>query len=430
MLIPMCLFWFFIINRNKSLKPLLITIIGWGMLAAVYFIMRSSAIYSSKSGLVSSAFESFKVNGILVFEYFEKIFLPYRLSPIPSREDAHLLVGAIVFISLVSLFFFRKRFTRMSLFGAFWFVCFLFPAFIQQNPQAHFFVFEHRLYLPLIGILIAIMELIDLKQINLQSGFQKYGFGALLVLFFGITISHSRTFTDPYTFYDKAITSSPKSVIAYNGFGKLLLEEKKYAEAIDAFKKSYEYKSDDLKTTGKIAEIYLKNLNNPEEAIVWFKKTLDIAPNSIEAAVSIGDAYWNFIHDTSNAIVWYKNALKINPQNEFALANLGVIYAIKGKNDEARKFLMQSLESNPKNILALKWMAISYFNEGDIAEAVKYLNQAYVNYPQDVDVQRNLMICYYKLNDFSNTKKFASLYSKTNNPVPAEIETYLKAGSQ
>lgn len=426
-LIPFFLFWFFFINKNKSaFKKLLVISAGWGVIAVVYIVLRNNAIHSTKTNLLASAFESFKVNGPLVLEYFEKMFLPYRLSPIPSREDAQLLIGGIIFLALIFLFIFRKRFTRMSLFGVLWFIVFLFPAFIQQNPQAHFFAFEHRLYLPLIGILIIMMELVNVKQFNIESDFQKYGFGSLLVLFFGITISHSRTFTDPYTFYDKAISSSPKSVIAYNGFGKLLLEDKKYAEAIEAFEKSYEYKSDDLQTTGKIAEVYLKNLNNPREAILWFKKTLDIDSNSVEAAVSMADAYFNFLHDTVNAIVWYDKAVKINSHNEFALANLGVIYVSKGKNEGARKYLSQSLESNPKNILALKWMAISYFNEGKISEAVTYLNKAYEIYPNDIDVQRNLMICYYKLNDFNNTEKFASEYSKSNNQIPDEIQAYLK----
>lgn len=426
-LIPLCLFWYFFVKRNKLQKKILmVTSLAWIIISALYFILRTSAIHSPKVNLLASAFESFKVNGLMVLEYFEKIFFPYRLSPIPSREDAQLLIGGIIFISLIAILVIRKRFTRMSLFGTLWFMTFLFPTFIQQNPHAHFFAFEHRLYLPLIGILIVVMELVNIKQLNLDSRFQKYGFVSVLLIFFAIAFSHSRTFTEPYAFYDKAISSSPKSVIAYNGYGKLLLEDKKYSEAIEAFKKSFKYKSDDLQTTGKIAEIYMKNLNNPQEAIVWFKKTLVIDSNSVEAAVSIGDVYFNSLHDTLNAISWYRHALKINPTNEFASGNLGMIYASKGKNREATMFLSQALESNPENLLALKWMAISYFSEGKISDALKYLNRAYQIYPDDVDLLRNLMICYYKLNDFGNTEKFASIYSKTNNNIPAEIETYLK----
>jgi len=438
MIIPLCLFYFVV--RPAQIKErvaisflnwkqsgLFFVIAGWSLLLLTYFISRNAAIHATKESLLSSALSSFKVNGILFFEYMEKIFLPFRLSPIPSREDAHVMIGIIVFIIFASLFVFLKRVTRMTLFGALWFVVFLLPSFIQQNPLAHFFAFEHRLYLPLIGIVIMMMELINVNEIKkMTTSFQKMALVVILLIFCSLTFLHSRTFNDSYTFYDKAISSSPKSVIAYNGYGKLLLEDKKYVEAIEAFKKSHEYKSDDLETTGKIAEIYLKNLNNPTEAINWFKKTLEIKPNSIEAAVSIGDAYWNFLKDTANAVLWYNNSLLIDPQNEFAMANLGMIYAGKGNNSEARKYLSGSLSANPKNLAALKWMAISYFNEQKIPEAVSYLNKAYEIYPGDVDLHRNLMICYYKLKEREKTEKFSTLLSQSGNAIPAEIEHYLK----
>ena len=423
--IPLCLFIFFILNKNKSLKNILPVLAGWIAIALIYFILRSHALPSTKTGIASYAFESLKANAFLILEYFEKMFLPYRLSPIPSREDAQILIGAIILLLLIAILIVRKKFTPMTILGTLWFIAFLFPTFIQQNPDAHFFAFEHRLYLPLIGILIILIELIHIDRINLKANFQKYGFALILLLFFGITFSHTRTFADPYTFYRKAIFSSPKSVIAYNGYGKLLLEDKKYAEAIEAFKKSFEYKSDDIQTTGKIGEIYMKNLNDPKDAIVWFNKTLKIDSTSIEAAVSIGDAYWNILHDTANAIISYTNALKIDPKNEFAPASLGVIFSGKGNTTEARNFFSKSLNANPKNLLSLKWMAISYFNEGKISEAISYLNKGYENYPNDIDVNRNLMICYYKSNNFDLTKRFAAFCSQNNNPIPEEIKKYL-----
>lgn len=426
MLIPLFLLWYWL-NKSIDRKKWLFNSAGaWAVLAAVYFACRSAAIYSVKTNLLVTAIGSFKVNGPLLFEYFEKIFLPYRLSPIPSREDAQLWIGLVVFAAFISLFIFKKRFTRMAIFGAGWFVVFLFPTFIQQNPEAHFFAFEHRLYLPLIGLVIMLMEFFDMKQLEFKTAVQRLSFIVVLVLFVSVTFSHSRTFKDPYTFYDKALASSPKSVIAYNGYGKLLLEDKKYVEAIGAFRKSFEFKNDDLQTTGKIADIYLKNLNNPQEAIVWFKKTLEIAPNSIEAAVSIGDAYWNYLHDTANAITWYQNSMKIDPKNEFASAALGAIYVRQGKSEEARNYLSVSLSSNPENLVALKWMAISYFNQGKIQEALNYLKKGYEFYPADPDFHRNLMICYYKLNDRSQTQKFASLVSGAGGAVPDEIQAYLK----
>lgn len=425
MLIPLCLFWYFFLNSNKNTKSLFTLLIAWSGIVVFYFTLRNAAVFSVQTSLLALAFESFKVNGPLVLEYFEKMFLPYRLSPIPSRDDAQYAAGGMILSIFIALFIFRKKFTRLAMLGVLWFLFFLFPSFIQQNPQAHFFAFEHRLYLPFIGILMMLTELLNLKEINFRSPARKFGFALLLILLSGITFSHSRTFKDPYAFYHKALSASPQSVIAYNGFGKLLLTDEKYAEAIEAFKKSHQYQPDDLQTTGKIAEIYLKNLHNPQEAVVWFKKTLAIDSTSVEAAVSIGDTYFHYIRDTANAEIWYRNALKISPENEFALANLGIIQAGKRNYDSAKNFLSEALESNDENLTALKWLAIVLFNEGKISDAVGYLQSAFSKHPSDTEISRNLMICYYKLNDFSGTKKYAELYLKSGNPLPEEIEKYL-----
>lgn len=427
MIIPLCLLYWVLVSKIKIGKnEALLFSSGWIAIMIVFFIFRTHAITAAQSGSLSSAIDSFKMNGLLIFEYVEKIFFPYRLCPTPSRDDAHVLPGAIIFLVIVSFLIFKKRVTRLSVFGAFLFFAFLLPTFLQINPQTPFYPFEHRLYLPLIGILIVIMEFVK-EKLNPNSKYYQYGFLILFITLFATTFSYSRTFKNVHSFYDRVFFISPKSVLAYNAYAGELLEEKKYSDAVEAYKKSFLYEPKDTHTSGKIADIYLNNLNNPQEAIAWFKKTLDINPNSVEAAVNIADAYFNFLHDTTNAQLWYNNAVKINPGNEFALANLGVIYAYKGKKDEARKFFSKSLQANPKNLFALKWMAILFFNEGKISEAVNELNKAFENYPNDIDLQRNLMICYYKMNDFSNTEKFASLYSKSNNPLPAEIENYLQS---
>jgi len=37
-----------------------------------------------------------------------------------------------------------------------------------------------------------------------------------LLVFFAMTFSHSKTFADPYTFYDKALASSPSVMLIMN----------------------------------------------------------------------------------------------------------------------------------------------------------------------------------------------------------------------
>jgi len=420
-----CLFYFFIINKGKlSNKFIWQAFAGWVIIVIVYITLRNKAIPPTGNNFIHATIDSMRVNGFLVFEYVQKLFLPYNLSPALSRNDAHLVLGLVIVLIIIALFVLRKRITPLALFGLFWFLLFLLPTFIQLYPQL-FYELEHRLYLPIAGMLIVIIELINNDKLNFRSIYFRNGFIILIGILFIINFSYSRSYRNPYAFYDKALARSPGLVIAYINYAEVLLDSNKYEQAIDYYKKSFNYQKD-INTSGKIADIYNRNLNNPNEAINWFKVTFNLDTTSIPAAGSIADVYFNSLHDTTAAEFWYNKTLKLDSNNSFALTSLGLIYIGKHKTAEARESLNKVLEKDPYNLPALKNMAISYYADGRISDALSYLIKGYEKYPDDLDLQRNLLICYYRLNDFENTKRFADIYSRGNNAIPDVIASYLK----
>lgn len=425
MVIPVCMYLLIfkpvigIRSQNIDWKKAWMVIPGWLILAAIFFYMRSGAISSTSGNLISSAIGSMAANGKLIFEYFEKIILPYRLSPIPSREDAEVIPGMVIVVSIVLLFIVKKWINSTLVFGLIWFGIFLLPTFIQQNPESHFFAFEHRLYLPLIGLIFIAAD--RLTAINIEHNVSKAILISVIMVCSAITFTHSRTFTEPNRFYESALSASPGSVIAWNGYGKYLLTENKFEEAVKAFEQSHKFKSDDIQTTGKIADILSRNLNRPNDAAVWFKKSLQIDPHSIEAAVSLADVYLNGLKDTSAAIPAYEHALQIDPDNEFAHSALGVILISKGMHDQGQDHLLASLKVNSSNLQSIKWMAISFFSQSEIGKAINYLNKGIERYPDDPDLLRNLAICHYKIQDTANTKKYVELCKSHQVQLPAEL---------
>jgi len=425
-LVPVCLFLFFILRKGKSLKNIVPAAIAWLIIIAAYLLARNNAIPPTKVNFIMAVLESFRMNTFIVFEYIEKIFLPYRLSPAVSRLDAHFVLGALVSIAFVVLLFMRKRFTVMTLFGLVWFLVFLLPAFIELYPNEPFYAFEHRMYLPMIGILIVVMELLNINSININNQPYKYGFGIVIAVLFLIGFSYGRSYRNPDTFYERAISHSPSSVIMHITRAEVLLDENKYAEGIDAYKKSFEFKKDPA-TSGKIAYIYQKNLNDPADAIEWFKITFAIDTNSVPAAVCIADNYLNSIRDTNNAELWYSKALKIDDKNVFALVGKGIATMSKGKVAEGRALITQALAIDSTNLNGMMSLAVSYYKEGNMAMAIIYMNKAYNLAPDDASVQRNLMICYYMVKNYDLTQKFAAMYAQGHNPIPQEIINYLNS---
>ncbi len=425
-LIPVCLFLFFMFRKGKAINSVVIPALAWFVIIAAYLLARNNAIPPTKVNFVLAVLESFRMNAFIVFEYIEKMFLPYRLSPAVTRPDAHFVLGAILSITLLVLLFMRKRFTIMAVLGLVWFLVFLLPAFIELYPNEPFYAFEHRMYLPMIGMLIVVMELMNINNININTQPYKYGFGAVIVVFFLIGFSYGRSYRNPNVFYERAIAGSPSSVIIYNTRAEVLLDENNYAEGIEAYKKSFEFRKDPA-TSGKIAYIYQKNLNDPLHAIEWFKTTFSIDTNSVPAAVCIADNYMNLVKDTANAGVWYNRALKIDDKNVFALVGIGIINLNNGHVPMGRGMILQALAIDSTNLTGFMNLAISYYKEGNILMAITYLNKAYYFAPDDANVQRNLMICYYRINDYTLTQKFAALCAQRHNPIPQEIINYLNS---
>jgi len=423
-LVPVCLLLFFIFRKGKSINGVIIPAISWLVIVIAYLLARGNAISPTKVNFIMAVLESFRMNVFIVFEYIEKIFLPYRLSPAVSRVDAHFILGAIITIGLIALLVARKRFTALTVFGFVWFLVFLLPAFIELYPTEPFYAFEHRMYLPVIGLLIVVMELMNVNSININTRTYKYGFGIVIAVFFLIGITYGRSYRNPDVFYERAISYSPSSVIMHITRAEVLLDENKYAEGIEAYKKSFEFKKDPA-TSGKIAYIYQKDLNDPVNAIDWFKITFNLDTNSVPAAVCIADNYMNSIKDTINAEIWYSKALKIDAKNAFALVGNGIININSGHVPMGQGMILQALAIDSTNLTGWMNLSISYYKQGNIAQAIACLNKAYIQAPDDVNVQRNLMICYYRLNNYELTQHFAAIYAQGRNPIPQEIINYL-----
>ena len=73
--------------------------------------------------------------------------------------------------------------------------------------------FEHRLYLPIIGILLVLPQTILFTWKYTDGQLLMYSF-LVFILFAGRTFNHQQDFADPYTFWKQAEETSPNSSFA------------------------------------------------------------------------------------------------------------------------------------------------------------------------------------------------------------------------
>ena len=83
-----------------------------------------------------------------------------------------------------------------------------------------------------------------------------------------------------------------------------------------------------------------------EEAIDAYKKAVTLNPQYGLAYNNLGSAYEN-IDNEDAAFEAYKKAIEINPQHAEAQHNLGAILNQRGKNEEAKACYIKAIEANP-----------------------------------------------------------------------------------
>lgn len=292
------IFYFMILfYKKKGIKQYLFQFVIIAPTISVYLFYRSIVLsYQTYSISFKILMMNFVASFPAITKYIANIFFPFKLSLFPTMLEVNYLLCLASLLLFVLLFIKSKKYDfKNILFGFCWFLFFLFPTFLMPNNQ----FYDHRLYLPLVGILIVILELLNkydkiLKIKNILM------FSFILLLFFTITLFYEQKFENKEVFWVNAYTISPNSDIANAMVGGLLLERGLYKEAEEKYKKAIELRE------------YSKHYVNL--AAVYFKTNrLNESEKCLLKALSL---------DNMNANIYY---------------NLSLIYKIKGEKEKAQE---------------------------------------------------------------------------------------------
>ncbi|HUL43410.1 MAG TPA: tetratricopeptide repeat protein [Bacteroidota bacterium] len=188
----------------------------WVTCIASYLILRfmylSGAVPSEQVGL-----RPLMLNLPVLFLFVAKLFLPFGLSTMPLISPLFAWIGVAISVLLLAMVFRTKNIRRgLALFGVFWFASFVGPSLLYRHPLADvaFQFFEHRAYLPCIGLMILLAELLTgypgfVRKAGIRLG------SAVLILFAGITMIHARVYHDPMAFVGSALEANPTNAVAY-----------------------------------------------------------------------------------------------------------------------------------------------------------------------------------------------------------------------
>lgn len=356
---PILLFYllFFYKKENKLSLKKFYFFFGSISISIIWFLSRSYVLRDSTPATLPNMIKSVYFNFPAVIQFFGKIFLPFNLSVLPIMQDTTFIYGVISIILLGIIFFLTKnKRWNFIIFGFIWFFAFLLPSFIRPNPFLPADFIEHRLYVPIIGIFIILLETDFIKKIDLKKKTYLIISGLLLLLFCIITLVHSRNFANRIAFWENAAQNSPHYPLAHRNLGAMYYLDKKMDEAEKEF----------------------------------------------------------------------KIALELNPTEEMAHNNLGLVYLSKGMLKEAEEEYMKELEINPNydnayfNLGLLYWQQKRYKDAADNWQKTLAINEGYV------DAYNALMIYNYQEKNYKEMELYAFEFYKRGGQIPNEILELLK----
>ncbi len=140
---------------------------------------------------------------------------------------------------------------------------------------------------------------------------------------------------------------------------------KEYDKAISVKKNLLAKKQKDDKTAKLIAQIYTKNLKQPNKAIEFLVDYDSKNPNSNTIVKKIA-SYYKKQNDLANALVWYKKSYVLK-QDAKVINNIAVLHNNLGQTSDAIQAYQDFLKTNPKEEKVIK----TYQNMGALYEEMK-----------------------------------------------------------
>jgi tetratricopeptide (TPR) repeat protein len=326
---------------------------GWGAVIILWFLLRSIALANpDKITLFDLRFELLHnlPNGFLL--YIGKALLPFNLTVLPTLGKTS-IYGIITLLALIIILLTGKT-KRLPyiIFGTLWFFIFLMLSFtFLAGEKLTTVALEHRIYLPLIGFVIVLMETDFIRNLSFKKSSSLFICICIVLLFSGLAIAHSNHYKNRIAFWENAVENNK-----------------------------------DLPTIHRILSDMYYSERMLDKAEAELKETIKLNPKEPGANNSLGMIYMDK-HMIKEAEESFKKEVSLNPNADKPLVNLGVVYFKEGRLKEAEEQWLKALSVNQMNIDVYRNLILLYMQQKDYPKAkqlVRRLEEKGVRVPQEV----------------------------------------------
>ncbi len=150
--------------------------------------------------------------------------------------------------------------------------------------------------------------------------------------------------------------------------------------------------------TNKYGQVLLEN-RRYAEAVGYFRRTIDINPSLSAAYSNLGSAYL-YLNQYDSAIAYLEIANGLNPHSPPQLSNLGTAYFYNGQYDRAEKCLDRAVDLDSSNVAARLMLVMLYRATERTDEYVNAMVELSKNPSAPVPLLQELIAHYIKSEDY------------------------------
>ena len=285
---------------------------------AVWAVLRSYALAGTPSEIGAGTLRVAAANAPQLLVQIRKMLFPVALNVTPGAQNLDLLLAAV---TLAVFAFLARRLPRgMAAVAIAWVLAFLLPTLLVPGLPAY----EHRLYVPLIGVAVAGARLAGATP-GVSTGVRPFAVSSaiagLLVAFAAITWQRQEVFRDPFSFWTDAARDPRFGAVAHVNLGQLHEGAGRPAQARREYLRALERDPATPKAHNNLG-VVLMQLGETELALRHFREEATRHPWNADAWFNLG--LWTEMQgDTAGARAYYERAIRENPAYRPAYDKLG-----------------------------------------------------------------------------------------------------------
>jgi tetratricopeptide (TPR) repeat protein len=410
------LYYFLILKESFDAKKIVPFIIVWAVIAAFFFYMRSKVVLGGTPDFILG-WGPFLNDLPTIPIIIAKTILPINLSTMPLFESGFTALGFLLLIAIVIVLITQLKQKRwLPVLGFVWFLLFITPPLFFKIFYSKYLLeyYEHRAYVPVMGLLIMFAFLLQYLIQKTQKGTLILLPVILILAFAPMAIFHADNFKTSMNFFGNATErGNPGAAVKR---GELYYGTRDFTNALSDFNLAIDLSNGEYPPAfynrGKINSTVVKDHKLAEDD---FSKTLFFDTSYIEAYMDRANERV-LLQNYQGAYQDVLKAKQLDSNNAKVFFTSGHVYVYGNRFAEALHEFTKAIHIDTNYAEAYNDRAFVKYKLNDFYGGLNDCNKAIQLFPQFMNAYYNKGIIYLSLQKpDAAVKVFDTTLALTNN---------------